>query len=171
MRILHCIYDDIGNPWVGGGGAIRTLEIYRRMVDRGHRVEVVCGSYSGAAPIEVRQGVVYRHVGLPYSHIMSRLTYMLGARRLIKRRGYDIVIEDVSPFSPVGAPLWNRRVPMVASVQNLSGVHASDRYGLAGWGPRLAEKPLLGLFHNFVAVSPGIAKQLHSILGPAANVA
>jgi glycogen(starch) synthase len=171
MRILHCIYDDVGNPWVGGGGAARSLEIYKRIAVRGHRVDVACGNYPGAAPIEVRQGVVYRHTGLPYSYIASRLTYMLGAARLIKRRGYDIVIEDVSPYSPVGAPLWNSRVPMLASVQNLSGTHAPEKYGLPGWGPRLAEKPLLGLFHTFVAVSPGIAEQLRSMLGQDIDIA
>lgn len=95
---------------------------------------------------------------------------MLSAPRLIKRGGYDIVIEDVSPFSPVGAPLWKRKVPVVASVQNLSGAHASSKYGLAGWGPRLVEKPLLSLFRNFVTVSPGIAKQIHVSFGPNVNI-
>src|SRR5437763_1001596 len=35
MRILHLIYDDLGNPWLSGGGAVRTLEINRRLAARG----------------------------------------------------------------------------------------------------------------------------------------
>src|SRR3982751_1267896 len=120
MRILHVIYDDTGNPWLGGGGAIRTLEIYSRIASRGHRVTVLCGNYPGAARAQVRQGVTYRRTGLTGSYALSRLSFMLGAARLIKVGAYDIVIEDVTPYSPVAAPLWVKPgVPTVASVQNL----------------------------------------------------
>jgi len=165
MRILHIIYDDIENPWVGGGGATRTLEIYSRIARMGHRVVVVCGNYPGARRRHSRMGITYRHVGAANPYPWSRLTFMLGAARLIKRGGYDIVIEDVSPFSPVGAPLWCGRIPAVASVQNLSGSHAISKYGLLGLGPRLVERPLLSLFRNFIAVSPGIADQLKERFG------
>ncbi|HKP51228.1 MAG TPA: glycosyltransferase family 4 protein [Chloroflexia bacterium] len=165
MRILHIIYDDIENPWVGGGGAARTLEIYSRIVRMGHKVVVVCGNYPGAPLRQARRGIIYRHVGAARPYAWSRLTFMLGAMRLIKRGGYDIVIEDVSPFSPVGAPMWCGQTPAIASVQNLSGSHAISKYGLLGWGPRLAERPLVSLFKNFVAVSPGIAKQLKARFG------
>jgi glycogen(starch) synthase len=165
MRILHIIYDDIENPWVGGGGATRTLELYSRIARMGHKVLVGCGSYPGAPRTHSRKGVRYRHIGSARPYIWSRLTFMVGAARLIKRGGYDIVIEDVSPFSPVGAPLWNRRVPSIASVQNLSGTHATAKYGILGWGPRLVERPLLSLFKNFVAVSPGISEELVRRIG------
>ena len=36
MRILHAIYDDVGNPWLGGGGAVRTHEIYSRIASKGN---------------------------------------------------------------------------------------------------------------------------------------
>ncbi|HEX8228464.1 MAG TPA: glycosyltransferase family 4 protein [Chloroflexia bacterium] len=170
MRILHVIYDDIGNPWVGGGGAYRTLEIYGRIVRGGERIQVVCGMYPGADITENRAGVQYRRVGSKRSYVLSRLTYTLGAARLIKRGGYDIVIEDVSPFSPVGAPLWCGRTPSVASVQNVYGEHASKKYGLAGWGPRLVEQPLLSRFKNFVATSNQVGEQLRELKGPQANI-
>ena len=63
MRILHLIYDDIGNPWLGGGGAVRTLEINRRLAARGHQVIVLCGAYPGAPPSDPRDGVLYLRVG------------------------------------------------------------------------------------------------------------
>ena len=162
MRILHAIYDDIENPWVGGGGATRTLEIYGRIVASGHRVLVACGGYPGAPRAQIRHGVRYRHVGGGRSHAWSRLSYMVGAARLIKRGGYDIVIEDVSPFSPLFTPRLGR-APAVASVQNLSGMHAPAKYGLLGLGPKLVERPLLRSFRHFIAVSPGIAEELRRI--------
>ncbi len=170
MRILHVIYDDIDNPWLGGGGATRTLEIYSRIAQRGHKVQVLSGNYPDARRKHTRQGVNYRHIGSRRSYAASRLTFTLLSPFLIKRGGYDIVIEDVSPFSPVGAPIWNRRVPSVASVQNLSGQHALRKYGVRGVLPRLAERPLLSLFRNFVAVSPGIAQQLRYLRGEKANI-
>jgi glycosyltransferase involved in cell wall biosynthesis len=163
MRILHAIYDDIENPWVGGGGATRTLEIYRRAVRSGHRVVVLCGRYPGAPVRRVRDGVRYRYVGGGRSHVWSRLTYMIGAARLIRRGGYDIVIEDVSPYSPIFSPMWSSRAPAVASVQNLAGAHAPMKYGLLGYGPNLVERPLLRTFRHFVAVSPGITAELRRI--------
>ncbi len=165
MLILHIIYDDIENPWVAGGGATRTLELYSRIARMGHTVLVVCGNYPGAKRKHNRRGVRYHHVGGRRPYVWSRLSYMLGAARLIKRGGYDIVIEDVSPFSPVGAPLWCGHAPSVACVQNLSGSHAAAKYGPLGWGPRLIERPLLSLFKNFVAVSPGIKGEIERKLG------
>ncbi|MEO6458258.1 MAG: glycosyltransferase family 4 protein [Chloroflexia bacterium] len=170
MRILHIIYDDVDNPWLGGGGATRTLEIYSRIARQGHDVTVLCGNYPGAPRRHMRQGVTYRHVGSRRSYAVSRITFALMSPFLIMQGGYDIVIEDVSPFSPVGVPLWNRRVPCVASVQNLSGRHALRKYGLAGLIPRLVERPLLSLFRNFVAVSPGIARELRPLRGRHVNV-
>jgi glycosyltransferase involved in cell wall biosynthesis len=169
MRILHVIYDDIKNPWVGGGGATRTLEIYSRIARRGHEVLVICGNYPGAPPLERRGEVRYRHVGYSRSYILSRIAFMLGAVRYIRRGDFDIVVEDVSPFSPIGSPIWKQRVPHVASVQNLLGLHATQKFGVVGWGPRLVEKELLQMYRSFVAVSPGIARQIEGALGRSIN--
>lgn len=170
MRILHVIYDDLDNPWLGGGGAVRTQEIYSRIAAQGHRVVVLCGDFPGAQRRITRAGVVYRRLGAGRGYIASRLSFVAATARLIRRGGYDIVIEDVSPYSPVASPLWKpRSVPAVASVQNLSGSHATSKYGAAGWGPRLAERPLLALFDNFIAVSPGIAREIGTLLGPREN--
>jgi glycosyltransferase involved in cell wall biosynthesis len=170
MRILHVIYDDIDNPWLGGGGATRTLEIYSRIAQRGHTVHVLSGNYPGAPRNHARENVSYRHIGSRQSYVASRLTFSMLSPFLIKRGGYDIVIEDVSPFSPVGAPIWVKRVPTVASVQNLSGKHALRKYGVRGVLPRLVERPLLSLFRNFIAVSPGIAEELRKLRGAQADI-
>jgi hypothetical protein len=37
----------MNNPWVGGGGAVRAYEIYRRLAER-HDITIVCGAYPGA---------------------------------------------------------------------------------------------------------------------------
>ena len=169
MRILHLIYDDLGNPWLGGGGAVRTLEINRRLAARGHQVIVVCGAYPGAPPTTVRDGVLYVRAGARAGidpaggYLRSRLRYSWRAGGLLKALGYDIVIEDFSPYSPVWARRRARRgVPVVASVQNLSGAHARRKYGwgLRGLLPWLLERPLLRGYRAVIAVSPGIAGEM-----------
>lgn len=166
MRIVHCIYDDLDNPWLGGGGAVRTHEIYRRLAAAGHEVTVICGGYPGTPRGRVREDVQYRYTGQGAGgYASSRMAYVGRAGALLKALRYDIVVEDVSPYSPVFTP-WRSRpgVPCVASVQNLSGVHALRKYG---WGPRgllprLVERPLLRRFRAMIAVSPGIAADLRA---------
>jgi glycosyltransferase involved in cell wall biosynthesis len=169
MRILHVIYDDIKNPWVGGGGATRTLEIYSRIAQQGHQVQVLCGNYPGAPRIERRNNILYRHVGYSRSYIPSRITFMLGAINRIRRGGFDLIVEDVSPFSPIGTPIWEQKTPHLASVQNLLGLHATQKFGAVGWGPRLVEKDLLQMYKTFVAVSPGIANRIDQTLNCSIN--
>ncbi|HMA38132.1 MAG TPA: glycosyltransferase family 4 protein [Chloroflexia bacterium] len=167
MRILHLIYDDLGNPWLDGGGAVRTLEINRRLAARGHQVIVGCGAYPGAPASDIRGGVLYLRIGgpggPPRGYLASRLRYAWGARALLKQVGYDIVVEDFSPYSPVLTPWRARRgAAVAASVQNLSGAHAIGKYGWGprGLGPRVLERPLLRQFRYVLTVSPGIADEM-----------
>ena len=171
MQIVHCIYDDLANPWLGGGGAVRTDAINRRLAAHGHQVVVICGGYPGAPRSDVRGGVLYlRTEPGTGGYIGSRWAYMAQTGRLLKALRYDIVVEDVSPYSPVFAPLRSRRgVARIASVQNLSGGHALRKYG---WGPRgllprLVERPLLRRFADVITVSPGIADALRAWWHPA----
>ena len=46
MKICHLIYDDVNNPWLGGGGAVRAWEIYRRLA-ADHEITLVTGKFPG----------------------------------------------------------------------------------------------------------------------------
>ena len=80
MRITHLIYDDLGNPWLGGGGAVRAREIYRRLAPR-HQITLICGAYPGAPSEERVDGIRILRVGSQRSYALSRLTYALSALR------------------------------------------------------------------------------------------
>ena len=62
MNILHTLYDDIDNPWCGGGGALRTWEIARRLSHK-HQITILTGAYPDALREETREGVHIRRVG------------------------------------------------------------------------------------------------------------
>ena len=91
MKICHLIYDDVRNPWLGGGGAVRAREIYRRLAER-HEITLISGSYPGSAPDEVIDGIRHLRVGAAHSYASSRLSY---CRRAVdfntqRRRSYRI---------------------------------------------------------------------------------
>ena len=135
MRVLHCIYDDPGNPWVAGGGALRVREIYRRL---GGRVDatVASGNYPGARDGEV-EGVRYRRLGAPGPYAWSRWTYARAGTRLLARQEYDAAVFDFSVYTPIRLP---RRAPAGLVVHMLHGTTAADRFGGAlGAAVRRAE--------------------------------
>ena len=127
LRVLHCIYDDPENPWVGGGGALRVREIYRRL---GGEVDatVVTGSYPGAVDGE-RYGVRYRRLGAEGPYPLSRLSFGLAATRLLALGGYDAGIFDYSVYTPIRLP---RDRPVGLVVHMLHGPTARGRWGAVG---------------------------------------
>lgn len=166
MRILHFIYDDTGNPWLGGGGAVRTREIYSRFPET-DSITVITGNYPGATPLT--QGVLhYKRVGVASGYAASRLSYSLSACRHLSA-GYDLVVEDVSAYSPLFLPLLTRR-PAIAIVQNLYGKETSSKGFFIGTAARISEAAEIKLHANFIAVSRSIARRIESVSKRAKNI-
>lgn len=137
MHVLHFIYDDISNPWVGGGGAVRVHELYRRLAGD-VTATVITGRYPGAVDGCV-DGVTYRRLGASRPYALSRLTYGVMASRHLQRAEYDAAIFDYSTYTPLSIPA-NR--PVGLTVHHLSGPDADARWGrmlgslLRGWETR-----------------------------------
>jgi len=152
MRVLHCIYDHPRNPWVGGGGAVRTWEIYRRLSPLLREVTLVTGNFPGAdagPDAGPDAGFRVKPVGQPGPYARSRWTYARAATRLLSEGDYDVAIQDFSVYSPVGLPS-SRRIGTV--VHHLTGPSAPLRWGrLLGW-------PISGLeryaLHQSVRAGP-----------------
>jgi len=136
-RIWHFVYDDPRNPWVGGGGAVRAWEVYRRLQER-FEVTVWYGAYPGARA-EWREGVRYRPLGAPAPYAWSRWTFARAASRKLREGGYDVAVVEHSPYTPLRAP---RNPNVVAVVHHLTGPTAERRWGVAlgrivrGWERR-----------------------------------
>lgn len=127
LRVLHVIYDDPSNPWVGGGGAERVREIYRRLrgaVD----VTVVTGNYPGARDGDV-DGVRYRRLGMRRPYALSRATFGAAATRQLRSARYDAAVVELSAYTPVLLPTGR---PVAVAAQMLIGPHAARRWGAVG---------------------------------------
>ncbi len=159
MKIIHLIYDDLGNPWVGGGGALRVYEISRRLSEK-HDITIITGNYPGARD-QIKDGIKYIRIGSKKSYFLSRLSFGLMAWKYIKQLEYDLIIDEFSAHSPCFIPLFTKR-PVIASIQNLYSEHAIKTHGLIGIFFIVFEKLGLKLYDNFISVSTYIKKKLEN---------
>ena len=165
LRILHCIYDDLDNPWVAGGGAVRVFQLYRRLAGR-VAATVATGAYPGAQN-QTRDGVRYLHLGSPQPYAWSRLTYAREANRLLRRSEYDAAIFDFSSYTPVFVPPDR---PVGITVHHLSGPTARARWGLAAPLVGGLERAMIRRTRWLSATSSATMEALREIAAPGATI-
>lgn len=154
MKILHFIYDHINNPWVGGGGAVRVYEIYKRLSEKGHKVKVVSGNYPGAKDYSVNTNFEYTFIGKPTNYMLSTFSYAFEAFTLAKKikDSFDVIVEDFAPWNP----LFCYRIKEKKVIIQLHHVHGLDilkRYNLLGLPFFFIEKRYPKFFKNVIVVS------------------
>ena len=128
MRLVFSNYDSPGNPYYSGGGAAAIHEVARRLAAH-HRVEVVVGRYAADQPT-ARDGVTYTPIGPVAGPKLGQLFFHLGLPLRVRRGGFDLWCESLTPpFSTLGLPRFTTR-PVVALTQILSGAAMRRKYGL-----------------------------------------
>jgi glycosyltransferase involved in cell wall biosynthesis len=166
LRILHCIYDDPSNPWLGGGGAHRVFELYRRLTDEVEAV-VAAGAYPGAADGE-REGVEYRFLGADRPYAISRLTYGMRATQLLREGDYDAAVFDFSVYTPIRVPSHR---PIGHVVHMPIGPTAPGRWGRAvGRLVSAREARMLGRARRVQTTSHWMEAQLRPVVAPGARI-
>ena len=161
MKILHCIYDHTGNPWVAGGGAVRACELNRRLADR-HDVTVVCGKYPGAKDYR-ENGLQFRFVGTPRNnYLLSTFSYAYHAACFIRasKTDFDVIIEDFAAYNPLFSFLHNKNA--VLQVHQKEGLHILRKYLLLGVPFYFLERFYPRFFRNSLTVSE-ISKKKFSL--------
>jgi glycogen(starch) synthase len=152
LKILHLIYDHIGNPWVAGGGAFRVYEIYRRFPEK-YDITVVTGAYPGAESYTAGN-TRYIFLGtFRNNYVLSTFCYAYEAARYVKSHAgeYDVVVEDFAPYNPVFSFLWHKNV--VVQVHQREGFRHIKKYAVIGILFFLIEKYYHRLFRNAVTIS------------------
>jgi glycosyltransferase involved in cell wall biosynthesis len=157
VRILVLNWQDHQNPQAGGA-ELHLKEIFRRIVTRGHSVDLLCSSWKNVPQRVNLEGIEVHRVG-------NRQTYPFLARgyyaEYLAANDYDVVIEDLNKV-PLYTPLWGVR-RLVALVHHLFGStvfrEAPLPLAAAVW---LSERPLGALYRAvpFQAVSVSTADDL-----------
>ncbi len=92
MNILVVNWQDVRNPQAGGA-EIHLFEIFTRLVQRGHRVRLVCCNWVGGDAQEVVRGIEVHRVGGRHS---VALKARAAVRRALAAEAADVVCEDVN---------------------------------------------------------------------------
>ena len=137
MRILLVNWNDRDNPHAGGA-EIHLHELFGRLAQWGHSIDLVASGWPGAAPAAELDGMHVHRVG-------GRNSFALKARGVVRRLlaggAYDIVVEDVNKL-PLFLPGLTR-LPFCTIVPHLFGttVFAEASWPVAAvvWA---AERPL-----------------------------
>jgi glycosyltransferase involved in cell wall biosynthesis len=167
-RVLHLIYDDFDNPWLGGGGVFRTWEVYCRFPP-GWDLTVVTGNYPDAPRERTRGNIRYIHIGSRFSYPLSRLTYTLAARRFVQHFECDLLVDDFSGYSPCLATRYFKG-PAVAIVQNIYGQHAIRHLGALGLIANHYEKQLYKYYRDYIVISQSIYDKVVANVLPGSRV-
>jgi glycosyltransferase involved in cell wall biosynthesis len=157
LKILDIIYDDINNPWCGGGGALRVYKVNERLA-RHHDITVLTGAYPGAKD-EIIEGVRYRRIGWSASYVLSRISFSLLVPLHIARFRGDVVVNECSFFAPSFADLYTKR-PVVNVIHHLMDRHAFRIYPVIGFFPFLSERTILKTAGNVITSARSVRDEI-----------
>ena len=162
MKICHVTYDDLDNPWLGGGGAVRAREIYRRLAER-HEITLITGTYPGADRETWIDGLRLLRVGMATSYGISRASFCGSAIRRLKQLQWDVWVHEFSAFAPLFVPRGLRRRGVLL-FQHFMGFEAVRKHALAGLASVVAERRVLKAYQRIITVSPSVQRKLQSRL-------
>ena len=154
MKICHLMYDDIANPWLGGGGAVRAMELYRRLASR-HEITIVSGLFPGAELETERHGLRLLRVGSARSYALSRLGYCRAAVAQLQRLEWDLWINEFSAFAPLRVPAALRRQGLLL-FYHFMGWHALAKHPLVGGVAWLCEQRVLRAYGRILTIAPSV---------------
>ena len=158
MRILVVNWQDWTHP-EAGGAEIHLRETFRRLVDRGHRVDLLCVAHPDAPAAERLAGINVIRRG------RSRATFNFTVprvwRSVLSRNAYDVVVDDLNKV-PFYTPLYVAP-PVVALVHHLFGATIfQETNPVFGTYLLLSEWPIALVYRDcpFIAVSRSTAVDL-----------
>jgi glycogen synthase len=130
LTIAYLDFDDIKNPLLGGGQARATIEVGKRLAEKGHTVISVCSRYPGYKDRQ-ENGINYHHVGLGSANIqLNNVAYILSLPYVVPQIKADIIIECFTgPISTLFSPLYTR-IPVVALPSLFAAREFSKKYYL-----------------------------------------
>lgn len=113
MKIAITDIDNLKNPHWGGGQAIATREIGKRLTKMGHSVTVYCSRYPGCQDYQ-EEGMFYKHIGLGTNWAkFNNLAYLVTLPFTIRNIKADVIIEHfTAPISTCFTPLFTK-IPVI----------------------------------------------------------
>lgn len=130
MKILHILYESIGDYFGTGGVVTRAYEIYKYLRSR-HDITLLCKKYPGAKDGEI-EGLRHIFVGTESkSFTRTLLSYACHSAAFVKKYGneFDIIIEEFSPAIPTFLNFYKKR-PLILQIQGHTGKNYFSKYNI-----------------------------------------
>ncbi len=167
IRLSFYSYDSLGNPWVGGGGAVRDFEILRRLTSRA-QVTLIVGRYPGFKP-GLREGVQVRGLGLGRgNNWLCRVTYAFAANVHVLFNRADVMGNSVSIYAPILTGLC-RRGSFYQVLHHYIGIRAIKKCGPFGAISFFYERLFLRFGKNCFVLNALLGKRIARV-NPKAHV-
>jgi glycosyltransferase involved in cell wall biosynthesis len=156
MRIIISNYDEIKNPYYGGGGAMANHEIAKRLVKK-HKIKIICGAYKNCQDRIVEE-VEYKHIGIKKAGpLFGQVIFSFLLPLYAMREKYDIWVENfIPPHSTNFIPLFTRK-PVIGQTMLLHARKFSQKYKLPFY---LIEKIGIKQYKYGIALSEEMKKKI-----------
>ncbi len=158
-NILVINWQDIRNP-LGGGAEVHLHEIFKRIVEMGHRVTLLCCKHKDLPNEELVDGIsVIRRGNRNFFNFSVPFFY----RELKKQNSFDIVIDDINKI-PFYTPHFVKE-PIIGIIHHLFGSSIFIEAALpVALYVKLAEKLIPRIYRNIpmVVVSNSTKEELVS---------
>lgn len=161
MNIIHVLYDNPHNPWLGGGAAKRAQAIEQCMIQNGHTITYISGGFPGCEKINAAPGIRYEFTPHCGKYVFSRLLFSLFAGFKIKKYASkaNLLVEDVSIFNLIFPKLfWHGK--MVSLIHNYLGKQSFKKLKIFGVLPYLLERHIFASRKNYVTVSEALKQNV-----------
>ncbi len=145
-QIIISNYDDLKNPYYGGGGAVSIHNVARYLA-KTDKVTVITGKYPGSKKTTI-DGVNYIRAGaFVIGPRVSQLLFQLCLPIKVITMKHDVWIESFTPpFSTAFTPLFTKK-PVIGLVHLLGGEDKARQYKLPFY---IIERIGLKFYRNFI---------------------
>ncbi|KKS98114.1 MAG: glycosyl transferase family protein [Candidatus Gottesmanbacteria bacterium GW2011_GWA2_43_14] len=159
MKIIISNYDEIKNPYYGGGGAMSNHKIGKYLAEK-NEVMIICGAFKGCRN-GVVEGVFYKHIGIKrFGPILGQIFFSLLLPVFALIENYDLWVENfVPPHSTNFIPIFTNK-PVVGVSSLLHAKEFSQKYGIPFY---LIENLGLKFYKNILVLSNEYAKKVQKI--------
>jgi len=112
LQILAINWQDLTNPRAGGA-EIHFQEIFKRIVQKGNEVTLLCSHYGGAKEYDEIEGIKIIRRG---SWFVFNFSAFWEVRKILKQKKWDLVVEDINKL-PFYSSYWHN-LPLLVIVHH-----------------------------------------------------
>ena len=166
-----CIISDFFIPHYNGGGERRYYEIAKRLVEKGHSVDLLCMKIQGVNSTETIDGINVYHIGPtirkpPYRNLFDFIYFILAAFWWIIKHDYAVIdAQTYAPLIPGFFAAKIKGIKVVGTIHDVSSL-GTDQWLIFPGLASLLEKILVIIpFNKIITVSNSTRKALIEYYG------